>query len=111
MTSISAWPVGSLREMHLLWSLANTLLDGLIIIYTIVVSLQTVAAGFHVGFVEVLMVNLFAVYGVTLSVGATATALIRISSFWIPIFIGFVYLQQIGMRGLTGEPKKSVEKS
>lgn len=72
-----------------------------IIVYSITVAVQTVPIGLPVGLVEVVMLNLYNIFGILPAASGTATALIRVVTFWFQIIVGYVMAQWIGINTLV----------
>jgi len=72
-----------------------------IIVYSVSVAVQTIPIGLPVGLVEIVMASLYSLFGTPLAVSGTATALIRMITFWFEIIVGYAMAQWIGIRALT----------
>ena len=75
-------------------------LDVSITVYSISVAVQTIPIALPVGLVEIVMTTLYDLFEIPLAVGGTATALIRILTFWLPIIVGYAMAQWVGIRTL-----------
>jgi len=75
-------------------------LDVSITVYSISVAVQTIPIALPVGLVEIVMTTLYDLFEIPLAVGGTATALIRILTFWLPIIVGYAVAQWVGIRTL-----------
>jgi glycosyltransferase 2 family protein len=75
-------------------------IDFFIIAYFIVGTVQIAAAVFSVGTLEIILTNLFVLYGVPLGLSGLAATLLRLLTFWLPILVGYVTVQVIGARSL-----------
>ena len=75
-------------------------IDFFIIAYFIVGTVQIAAAVFSVGTLEIILTNLFVLYGVPLGLSGIAATLLRLLTFWLPIIVGYVTVQVIGARSL-----------
>jgi uncharacterized protein (TIRG00374 family) len=78
----------------------NLYIDFFIIAYFIVGTVQIAAAVFSVGTLEIILTNLFVLYGVPLGLSGIAATLLRLLTFWLPIIVGYVTVQVIGARSL-----------
>jgi uncharacterized membrane protein YbhN (UPF0104 family) len=80
----------------------NLYLDFFIIVYFIVGTIQTAAAVFSVGTLDIILANLFVFYnGVPdIPFGVLAAALLRFLTFWLPILVGYLAVQVVGARRL-----------
>ena len=78
----------------------NFCIDFFIITYFIVGTVQTATAVFSVGALEIILTNLFVLYGMPIGLSGLATTLLRFLTFWLPILAGYVTVQIIGARGL-----------
>lgn len=78
----------------------NLYIDFVIIAYFIVGTVQVAAAVFSVGTLEIILTNLFVLYGVPLGLSGIAATLLRFLTFWLPILVGYVTVQVIGARSL-----------
>ncbi len=74
------------------------------IVYSITCTIQNIPMGVpgEVGFVEVVMTNLYGLLGVPYDISAAATVLIRFLTVWFKLLIGFVLVQRIGIKTLLG---------
>jgi uncharacterized protein (TIRG00374 family) len=91
-------------------------IDFFIIAYFIVGTVQVAAAVFSVGALEIILTNLFVIYGVPLGLSGLAATLLRFLTFWLPIIAGYVIVQVIGARSLLNpqtrdsfEAQKNIE--
>lgn len=76
-------------------------LDVSIAVYSISVAVQTIPIGLSVGLVEIVMANIYGLLGVPLALASTATALIRLITFWLQILVGYIMAQYVGFKDLT----------
>lgn len=89
---------------------ANVHLDFFIIAYFVVGTVQVAAAVFSVGTLEIILTNLFVLYGVPIDLSWLAATLLRFLTFWLPILVGYVTVQVIGARSLLSpEARESIE--
>jgi len=103
--SIVAWFLGVLVSQLVFFSLGHPVRFVLIIIVSsISVSIQTIPLGIpgEVGLVEIVMTSLYGLLGVPLDISAAATVLIRALTVWFRLLLGFVAVQWIGIKTLTG---------
>lgn len=72
------------------------------IVYSIGIAIQTAPLGIpgEIGILDVVMSSLYALLGVSLTVAAVATVLIRIITLWVRLLIGGLTVQWLGIRGL-----------
>jgi uncharacterized protein (TIRG00374 family) len=79
-----------------------------IIVYSISVAIRSIPVGIpgEVGVMEVLMTTLYSLFGVPISISAAATVLIRVLTVWFRLFIGFMAVQWVGVKALTGSSHK-----
>ena len=103
--SIISWFLGVLLSFIVYISLGRPVSFVLLsIVYSITCSLQNIPMGVpgEVGFVEVVMTNLYGLLGVPYDLSAAATVLIRFLTVWFKLLIGFVVVQRIGIKTLMG---------
>ena len=99
--SLVSWFLSVLLSFLVFVSIGYTVsLGKLIIVYSIICSIQTVPIGVvaGVGPVDIIMSNLYVLLGVPLDVSASATVLIRVLTVWFKLFIGFMATQWIGIK-------------
>jgi len=75
-------------------------LDISIIVYSISVAVQTIPIGLPIGLVEIVMTILYNLFGISRPLSGTATALIRIVTFWFQIIVGYAITQWFGVKTL-----------
>ena len=82
-------------------------LGKVIIVYSILTSIQTVPIGVvaGVGPIDIIMSSLYALLGVPTDISASATLLIRVLTVWFKLFIGFVAFQWVGIKTLIGNSR------
>ena len=77
-----------------------------IIVYSISVAIRSIPLGIpgEVGVMEVVMTTLYTAFlGIEfVSLCAAATVLIRVLTVWFRLFIGFMAVQWVGIKALTG---------
>ena len=78
----------------------NLFIDFFIIIYFIVGTIQIAAAVFSVGALDIVLTNLFVIYGVPIGFSVLAATMLRVLTFWLPVLIGYVTVQVVGARRL-----------
>ena len=99
--NFAAWFFHMTIYMLVFYSLGfNIPLDVSIVVYSISVAVQTVPIGLPVGLVEIVMTILYKIFGIESGISGTATALIRIVTFWFPIIVGYAMTQWIGIKVL-----------
>ena len=77
----------------------NTLqIDFFIVVYFIVGTIQIAAAIFSVGTLEIILTNVFVLYGLPIALSGIAASLLRVLTFWLPIVAGYITVQVIGAR-------------
>lgn len=83
------------------YALGVNISPGLVILVSsIAMSLQAISAAFSVGTTEIVMTYLYTLGGISTVIGGTATAMIRIMTFWFQILVGFVIVQWVGAKKL-----------
>ncbi len=103
--SMISWFLGVLLSFVVYISLGHPVsFVPLIIVYSITCSLQNIPIGVpgEVGFVEVVMTNLYGLLGVPYDISAAATVLIRFLTVWFKLLIGLIIVQRIGIKTLIG---------
>lgn len=103
--SIISWLLGVLLSFIVYISLGHPVsFVPITIVYSITCTLQNIPMGVpgEVGFVEVVMTNLYGLLGVPYDISAAATVLIRFLTVWFKLLIGFVLVQRIGIKTLLG---------
>ena len=101
--SLVSWFLSVLLSFLVFASIGYTVnLGVLVIVYSIICSLQTVPIGIvaGVGPIEIIMSSLYTLLGVPLNVSASATVLTRILTIWFKLFIGLVAFQWVGIKTL-----------
>jgi len=73
-----------------------------IIVYSISMAIQTIPVALPLGLVEIVMTSLYTLFGIPIAVSGTATALIRVVTFWFQIVVGYVIVQWMGIKNLLG---------
>jgi uncharacterized protein (TIRG00374 family) len=83
--------------------------SAIIIVYSINISLQGVPIGIpgQVGFMEIVMTNLYMLLGVPVDISVAATVLTRIITLWFRLVVGYAVVQWIGIKVLMGGTSKS----
>jgi uncharacterized protein (TIRG00374 family) len=103
--SIAAWSLSVLLSFLVFVSLDHPVSFVLItIVYSISNAIQNIPIGVpaEVGPVEIVMTSLYGLLGVPLDISAAATVLIRVLWVWFRLLLGFVAVQLIGIKTLTG---------
>lgn len=103
--SIVAWFLSVLLSFLVFVSLDHPVSFVLItIVYSISNAIQNIPIGVpgEVGLVEIVMTSLYGLLGVPLGISAAATVLIRVLWVWFRLLLGFVAVQWIGIKALTG---------
>ncbi len=103
--SIISWLLGVLLSFIVYISLGHPVsFVPITIVYSITCTIQNIPMGVpgEVGFVEVVMTNLYGLLGVPYDISAAATVLIRFLTVWFKLLIGFVLVQRIGIKTLLG---------
>lgn len=77
-----------------------------VIVYSISVAAQTVPVALPLGFVEIVMTGLYAIFGIPAAIGGAATLLIRVVTFWLQILAGYVAIQCVGVKKLLDQVYK-----
>jgi uncharacterized protein (TIRG00374 family) len=78
----------------------NLYIDFFVIAYFIVGTVQIAAAVFSVGTLDIVLTNLFVIFGVPIGFSVLAATLLRALTFWLPIIIGYVTVQIVGAKKL-----------
>jgi uncharacterized protein (TIRG00374 family) len=78
----------------------NLYVDFFVIVYFIVGTVQIAAAVFSVGTLDIVLTNLFVIYGVPIGFSVLAATLLRALTFWLPIITGYVTVQIVGAKKL-----------
>jgi uncharacterized protein (TIRG00374 family) len=78
----------------------NLYIDFFVIAYFIVGTVQIAAAVFSVGTLEIVLTNLFVIYGVSIGFSVLAATLLRALTFWLPMIVGYVTVQIVGAKKL-----------
>ncbi|MCW4018885.1 MAG: flippase-like domain-containing protein [Candidatus Bathyarchaeota archaeon] len=85
-------------------------LDFFIVVYFLAGAIQDGAAAFSVGGLEILLTNIFVLYGIPLAISGVAAVIVRIVTFYFPLIAGYVFLQLIGAKNvMNAETVKQVE--
>ena len=103
--SLVSWLFSVLPSFLVFVSIGHTVsLGKVIIVYSIISSIQTAPIGVvaGVGPVDIIMSSLYALLGVPLDVSASATVLTRVLTVWLTLFIGFMATQWVGIKALIG---------
>jgi len=77
-------------------------IDFFILVYFIVGTIQVAAAIFSVGTLEIILTNIFVLYGIPIASAGLAASLLRVLTFWLPMIVGYVTVQAIGAKKLLG---------
>jgi len=75
-------------------------IDFFIIAYFVVGTVQIAAGVFSVGTLEIILTNLFVLYGVPIGLSGLAATVLRFLTFWLPILVGYVTVHVVGARSL-----------
>ena len=108
--SVVAWLLSVLLSFLVFFSLGYTVSIGvLIIVYSIICSIQTVPIGVlgGVGVIDIVMISLYALLGVPHDISASATVLIRAITVWLRLLIGFMAIQWTGIKALRSSSRQS----
>jgi uncharacterized protein (TIRG00374 family) len=106
--SMVSWFLSLLLSFLVFVSIGHTVsLGKIIIVYSIICSIQTAPIGIiaGVGPVDIIMSSLYALLGVPLDVSASATLLIRVLTVWFRLLIGFVAFQWVGIKALINSSR------
>jgi hypothetical protein len=74
-----------------------------VIVYFIATAVQDAAASFSVGSLEIILTNIFVLYGLNSGFSAIAALLVRSIGFWFPLFVGFIAVQYLGTKTLISK--------
>lgn len=103
--SIVAWFLSVLLSFLVFVSLGHPVSFVLVtIVYSISVTIQNIPIGVpgEVGLVEIVMTSLYGLLGVPVGISAAATVLIRVLTVWFRLLLGFLAVQWVGIKTLTG---------
>ncbi|MCW4009910.1 MAG: flippase-like domain-containing protein [Candidatus Bathyarchaeota archaeon] len=75
-------------------------LDFFIVIYFLAGAVQDGAASFSVGGLEILLTNIFILYGIPPATSGVAAVIVRIVTFYFPLIVGYACLQVIGAKNV-----------
>lgn len=106
--SVVAWFLSVLLSFLVFVSLDHPVSFVLItIVYSIGNAIQNIPIGVpgEVGLVEIVMTSLYGLLGVPLGISAAATVLIRVLWVWFRLLLGFVAVQWVGIKALTGDSR------
>jgi len=78
-------------------------LSTIVIVYSIMIGIQTIPIGIPegMGLPEISMTALYTWFGVPIAMSAVATILIRVLTLGVKLFIGFIAVQWLGIKGLN----------
>jgi uncharacterized protein (TIRG00374 family) len=86
-------------------------LDFFIVVYFLAGAVQDGAAAFSVGSLEILLTNIFVLYGIPLATSGVAAVIVRIVTFYFPLILGYAFLQVIGAKSvLNSQTIEEVER-
>jgi uncharacterized protein (TIRG00374 family) len=76
----------------------------IMVVYSIGSGLQVVPFGIpaEIGFFEIVMTSVYAVFGVPIALAAVATLLTRFLTLWLKLAVGGIAVQMLGWKELTG---------
>jgi glycosyltransferase 2 family protein len=80
--------------------LTNLPLDFFIIVYFLAGAIQDGLAAFSVGSLEIILTNIFILYGIPPATSGVAAVLVRSLTFYFPLILGYVCIQVIGAKNL-----------
>jgi len=103
--SIVTWFLSVLLSYLVFVSLGHPVSFVLVtIVYSISVTIQNIPIGVpgEVGLVEIVMTSLYGLLGVPVGISAAATVLIRVLTVWFRLLLGFLAVQWVGIKTLTG---------
>ncbi|MEM2321449.1 MAG: lysylphosphatidylglycerol synthase transmembrane domain-containing protein [Candidatus Bathyarchaeia archaeon] len=78
-----------------------------VIVYSINAALQVSPASLAPGIIEIVMTNLYIMLGFDMAISGTATLLIRIATFWLPVIFGGAIAQWMGVKNLLAQISKN----
>ncbi|MEM1515502.1 MAG: lysylphosphatidylglycerol synthase transmembrane domain-containing protein [Candidatus Bathyarchaeia archaeon] len=79
----------------------------IIIIHSIVMTLQVSPISLAPGLIEIVMTNLCSTLGFSIAISGVVTLLIRIATFWFPIIFGGIVSQWIGVKNMFTQANKN----
>lgn len=103
--SLTSWFFSAFMSFLVFVSLGYPIhFNFVIIVYSIRCAIRSIPLGIpaEVGVMEVLMTTLYSLFGVPIGISAAATVLIRVLTVWFRLFIGFMAVQWVGIKALTG---------
>ena len=76
-----------------------------IIVFSIINAIQAMPFGVpgEVGLTEIVMTTSYNLLGIDIEISAAATVLIRVLTLWFRLLVGYVAVQWVGMKALTGK--------
>ena len=80
--------------------LTNLPIDFFIIIYFLAGAIQDGLAAFSVGGLEIILTNIFILYGIPPATSGVAAVLVRSLTFYFPLILGYACIQVIGAKNL-----------
>jgi glycosyltransferase 2 family protein len=75
-------------------------LDFFIIVYFLAGAIQDGLAAFSVGGLEIILTNIFILYGIPPATSGVAAVLVRSLTFYLPLILGYAGIQVIGAKNL-----------
>lgn len=78
-----------------------------VVVYSINAALQVSPASLAPGIIEIIMTNLYIMLGFSMAISGTATLLIRIATFWLPVIFGGAVAQWVGVKNLLAQISKN----
>jgi uncharacterized protein (TIRG00374 family) len=82
-----------------------------IVVYFVATAFQDAIASFSVGSLDILLATIFILYGINSGTSGIAAIIVRIASFWFPLFISFICVQYMGARNLFAVKPKDMRKA
>jgi uncharacterized protein (TIRG00374 family) len=76
-------------------------LDFFVVTYFLAGAIQDGLAAFSVGGLEILLTNIFVLYGVPLATSSVAAVVVRIITFYFPLVMGYACIQVIGAKRIV----------
>jgi glycosyltransferase 2 family protein len=80
--------------------LNNLPIDFFIVVFILAGAIQDGVAGFSVGGLEILLTNIFILYGIPPATSGVAAVVVRSVTFYFPLILGYAFLQIIGAKNL-----------
>jgi uncharacterized protein (TIRG00374 family) len=77
-----------------------------VLIYFIGTAVQASTASFSVGSLDIILVTVFILYGIPAGSSSIAVVVLRSVTYWIPLLIGFIMVQVVGLKNVLNQQKR-----